>query len=74
MTRTILVEGGKAPSGAVDAFTRVLRGHIALAMAHFPPGTNGMQLDTLARAPLWEVGLDFDSWHGPWRRQLSFRA
>ncbi|MGB1463964.1 MAG: M24 family metallopeptidase C-terminal domain-containing protein, partial [Parvibaculales bacterium] len=37
-------------------------GHIALAMAHFPPGTNGMQLDTLARAPLWEVGLDFD--HG----------
>ena len=62
VTRTILVEGGTAPSGAKDAFTRVLRGHIALAMAHFPHGTNGMQLDTLARAPLWEVGLDFD--HG----------
>ncbi|CAI8175148.1 MAG: Aminopeptidase YpdF [Alphaproteobacteria bacterium] len=62
VTRTVLVEGGKAPAGAIDAFTRVLRGHIALAMAHFPPGTNGMQLDTLARAPLWEVGLDFD--HG----------
>jgi Xaa-Pro aminopeptidase len=57
-----LVEGGKPPAGAIDAFTRVLRGHIALAMAHFPAGTTGMQLDTLARAPLWEVGLDFD--HG----------
>ncbi len=62
VTRTVLVEGSKAPAGAIDAFTRVLRGHIALAMAYFPPGTNGMQLDTLARAPLWEVGLDFD--HG----------
>jgi Xaa-Pro aminopeptidase len=62
VTRTVLVEGGKPPAGAIDAFTRVLRGHIALAMAHFPAGTNGMQLDTLARAPLWEVGLDFD--HG----------
>ena len=62
VTRTVLVEGGKPPAGAMDAFTRVLRGHIALATAHFPAGTNGMQLDTLARAPLWEVGLDFD--HG----------
>lgn len=62
VTRTVLVEGAQPPTGAIDAFTRVLRGHIALAMAHFPPGTNGMQLDTLARAPLWEVGLDFD--HG----------
>ena len=62
VTRTVLVDGGKAPSGAIDAFTRVLRGHIALAMARFPNGTNGMQLDTLARAPLWEAGLDFD--HG----------
>ena len=62
VTRTVLVDGQKPPKGAIDAYTRVLRGHIALAMALFPPGTNGMQLDTLARAPLWEVGLDFD--HG----------
>ncbi len=62
VTRTVLVEGRTPPKGAIDAFTRVLRGHIALAMARFPHGTNGMQLDTLARAPLWEVGLDFD--HG----------
>jgi Xaa-Pro aminopeptidase len=39
-----------------------LRGHIALAAVRFPQGTNGMQLDTLARAPLWDVGQDFD--HG----------
>lgn len=62
VTRTILVDGKAPPKGAIEAFTRVLRGHIGLAMAQFPEGTNGMQLDTLARAPLWEVGLDFD--HG----------
>ena len=62
VTRTILVDGKKPSKKAVEAFTRVLRGHIALAMAKFPHGTNGMQLDTLARAPLWEAGQDFD--HG----------
>ena len=41
------------------AFTRVLQGHIALARVRFPAGTNGMQLDTLARAPLWQFGQDF---------------
>ena len=45
-----------------DRFTRVLRGHIALARARFPKGTTGSQLDVLARAPLWEAGLDYD--HG----------
>ena len=43
-------------------FTRVLKGHIALATARFPEGTTGAQLDALARAPLWQGGLDFD--HG----------
>ena len=42
-----------------DRFTRVLKGHIALATAVFPKGTVGSQLDTLARAPLWQAGLDF---------------
>lgn len=42
-----------------DRFTRVLKGHIALATAVFPRGTAGVQLDTLARRPLWEAGLDF---------------
>lgn len=43
-------------------FTRVLKGHIALARAHFPAGTSGGQLDVLARQYLWEAGQDFD--HG----------
>ncbi|MEO6215497.1 MAG: aminopeptidase P family protein [Sphingomonas sp.] len=42
-----------------DRFTRVLKGHIGLATAIFPPGTNGGQLDSFARRPLWEAGLDF---------------
>ena len=42
-----------------DRFTRVLQGHIALATAIFPPGTNGGQLDAFARRPLWEAGLDY---------------
>ena len=45
-----------------DRFTRVLKGHIAIATARFPKGTTGSQLDTLARRALWEVGLDYD--HG----------
>ena len=42
-----------------DRFTRVLKGHIALATATFPPGTTGGQLDAFARRPLWEAGLDY---------------
>jgi Xaa-Pro aminopeptidase len=42
-----------------DRFTRVLKGHIALATAVFPAGTTGGQLDPFARAPLWQIGLDY---------------
>lgn len=42
-----------------DRFTRVLKGHIALATAIFPAGTTGGQLDAFARRPLWEIGLDY---------------
>ena len=45
-----------------DRFTLVLKGHIAVARAVFPPGTNGAQIDALARSALWRAGLDFD--HG----------
>jgi Xaa-Pro aminopeptidase len=45
-----------------ERFTRVLKGHIALAAARFPVGTTGAQLDTLARQFLWQSGLDYD--HG----------
>ena len=60
ITRTIAI----GPPGAVerDRFTRVLKGHIAIATAVFPTGTNGAQLDVLARAALWRVGIDYD--HG----------
>ena len=43
-------------------YTSVLKGHIALASQLFPEGTTGHQLDALARAPLWGLGLDYD--HG----------
>jgi Xaa-Pro aminopeptidase len=45
-----------------DRFTRVLKGHIAIATAIFPEDTSGAQLDPLARTALWQAGLDFD--HG----------
>jgi Xaa-Pro aminopeptidase len=45
-----------------DRFTRVLKGHIALARAVFPEGTTGAQLDPFARQALWQAGLDFE--HG----------
>jgi Xaa-Pro aminopeptidase len=45
-----------------DRFTRVLKGHIAVATARFPAGTPGAQLDALARIALWRGGFDFD--HG----------
>jgi Xaa-Pro aminopeptidase len=60
VTRTIAV--GQPSDEQRDRFTRVLKGHIALALARFPKGTSGSQLDALARTALWEVGLDYD--HG----------
>ncbi|MCY3728663.1 MAG: aminopeptidase P family protein [Nitrospira sp.] len=60
VTRTVAV--GSATPEHRDRYTRILKGHIALATATFPKGTTGAQLDTLARRPLWEVGLDYD--HG----------
>jgi Xaa-Pro aminopeptidase len=57
ITRTIAVG---APSAEMrDRFTRVLKGHVALARAVFPKGTRGSQLDVLARRALWEAGLDY---------------
>ncbi|EKM56519.1 uncharacterized protein PHACADRAFT_253690 [Phanerochaete carnosa HHB-10118-sp] len=41
------------------AFTRVLQGHIAIHIAVFPNGTSGYIIDSFARRPLWEDGLDF---------------
>ncbi|MET3724321.1 aminopeptidase P family protein [Sphingomonas trueperi] len=50
---------GEASHKMKDRFTRVLKGHIAIATAIFPDGTTGAQIDGFARRPLWEAGLDF---------------
>ncbi len=60
VTRTIAV--GEPTAEMRDRFTRVLRGHIAIARAVFPDGTTGAQLDSLARQFLWQAGIDFE--HG----------
>jgi len=60
VTRTIAI--GEPSDEMRDRFTRVLRGHIAIARAVFPDGATGAQLDTLARQFLWQAGIDFD--HG----------
>jgi Xaa-Pro aminopeptidase len=60
ITRTIIV--GDPTSDMRDRFTRVLKGHIAIARAVFPDGVSGSQLDSFARMYLWAAGLDFD--HG----------
>jgi len=57
ITRTVAI-GGPTPEMR-DRFTRVLKGHIAIATAIFPKGTRGSQLDSFARRPLWEAGLDY---------------
>jgi Xaa-Pro aminopeptidase len=60
VTRTIAI--GEPTHEMRDRFTRVLRGHIAIARALFPDGTTGAQLDSLARQFLWQAGVDFE--HG----------
>src|SRR5262245_5263591 len=60
ITRTVIV--GEPTAEMRDRFTRVLKGHIAIATAVFPDGTSGAQLDSFARHSLWQAGVDFD--HG----------
>ncbi|MBX9777794.1 MAG: aminopeptidase P family protein [Xanthobacteraceae bacterium] len=60
ITRTVIV--GAPTAEMRDRFTRVLKGHIAIATAVFPDGTSGAQLDSFARQSLWQAGVDFD--HG----------
>lgn len=60
VTRTVAI--GKPTAQMKDRFTRVLKGHIAIATQRFPKGTCGQELDILARRALWDAGLDYD--HG----------
>ncbi|MEP6983566.1 MAG: M24B family metallopeptidase, partial [Sphingomicrobium sp.] len=70
ITRTVPI--GKPTAEMRDRFTRVLKGHIAIATAVFPKGTRGSQLDSFARRPLWEAGLDYA--HGTGHGVGSFLA
>jgi Xaa-Pro aminopeptidase len=62
ITRTVWIDtpGGREPTPEMrDRFTRVLKGHIQIDRAIFPQGTNGGQIDCLARQYLWEAGVDY---------------
>jgi Xaa-Pro aminopeptidase len=76
ITRTVWIgtpDGLGEPSAEQkDRFTRVLKGHIALAVQTFPQGTSGAQLDTLARQFLWMAGVDYA--HGTGHGVGSFLA
>ena len=57
ITRTIPL--GELTAEEREDYTRVLRGHISLAMAKFPKGTCGTQLDVLARQWIWSAGENY---------------
>jgi Xaa-Pro aminopeptidase len=57
VTRTVAI--GTPTAEMRDRYTRVLKGHLAIARAVFPKGTRGGQLDILARQHLWAAGLDY---------------
>jgi Xaa-Pro aminopeptidase len=60
VTRTVCI--GKPTQEMRERYTLVLKGHIAIAIARFPRGTTGSQIDALARVAMWRNGLDYD--HG----------
>ncbi|MFZ5670154.1 MAG: aminopeptidase P family protein [Pseudomonadota bacterium] len=60
VTRTMAI--GSPTEEMRQRFTLVLKGHLHLARVRFPVGTTGSALDALARAALWNAGLDYD--HG----------
>ena len=60
ITRTMAI--GVPSAEMKQRYTLVLKGHLHLARVRFPVGTTGSALDALARAPLWNAGLDYD--HG----------
>ena len=60
ITRTVIL--GKPSAEQKDRFTRVLKGHIAIATHIFEKNTKGSSIDPLARQSLAEINCDYD--HG----------
>lgn len=57
ITRTISL--GNPTAAEKHDYTLILKGHLALVRAVFPKGTMGVQLDVLARGPLWNEGMTY---------------
>ncbi len=57
VTRTLAL--GEPTPEQIRAYTGVLQGHLALTRAWFQSGADGYQLDVIARAPLWSLGLNY---------------
>ncbi len=57
ITRTVAI--GEPTAEMKRQNTLVLKGHIAIDQLRFPKGTNGAQIDILARHALWQAGFDF---------------
>ena len=60
ITRTIAL--GRLTQQEKEHYTAVLKGNLALGAAVFPAGTRGIQLDAIARRPIWQIGYDYN--HG----------
>ncbi len=58
ITRTLYL-GDDVPEDVAASYTQVLKAHIALACASFPSGTSGIQLDAIARNPLWRLHKNY---------------
>lgn len=69
ITRTVVL--GPVTEKEKKYFTAVLRGHLNLAAAKFRYGCTGLNLDALARGPLWAMGEDYNHGTRPWRRLSS---
>lgn len=57
ITRTFIL--GPITEEEKRDYTLVLQGHIALSTARFLRGSTGLNLDVLARKPLWDYGIDY---------------
>lgn len=56
-TRTLVM--GEITDKEKESLTLVLKSNIAIATAVFPEGTRCLEIDSLARMPLWKKGLDY---------------